>query len=41
VTAPVELWAGDSDVNVPFASNVGPVLRALGVAGTSMSENGE
>jgi predicted dienelactone hydrolase len=28
--APVQLWAGGADVNVPYASNTGPVRIALG-----------
>jgi predicted dienelactone hydrolase len=30
VTAPVQLWAGGADVNVPYATNTGPVRAALG-----------
>ena len=30
VTAPVQLWSGEADVNVPEATNTAPVLKALG-----------
>jgi predicted dienelactone hydrolase len=30
VTAPVQLWSGDKDTNVPYASNAAPVRAALG-----------
>jgi predicted dienelactone hydrolase len=29
VTAPVQLWSGDADQNVPTSSNAGPVAKAL------------
>ncbi|HEX5807145.1 MAG TPA: dienelactone hydrolase family protein [Anaerolineales bacterium] len=30
VQVPVQLWSGDSDINVPYATNTKPVLEALG-----------
>lgn len=30
VRVPVQLWSGDKDVNVPYATNAGPIREALG-----------
>jgi predicted dienelactone hydrolase len=30
IAVPVQLWSGDADTNVPYATNTGPVREALG-----------
>jgi predicted dienelactone hydrolase len=37
VTVPVQLWSGQQDINVPEATNAGPISRALGARAESHS----